>query len=158
MKRIVSGGQTGADRAAFDFAIEAGYAYGGFVPLGRSDELGPIPARYSGLVEAPSAEPAVRTALNVASSDGTVVMSHGRLTGGSSITAQLVQLLDRPLILLDLQTVDPVEAAMQLERWIERHAISVLNVAGPRQSEDARIYGDTLAVLRLTLPPAPRGT
>src|SRR4029434_10231176 len=81
--RIVTGGQTGADRGGLDFALEARIQYGGWVPKGRLDELGVIPDRYVGLVEAESADPAVRTSLNVRDSDGTVILSNGPLHSGS---------------------------------------------------------------------------
>ena len=91
---IVSGGQTGVDRAAWAAAIELGLPIGGWVPKGRLAEDGEIPARYAGLREAESAEPAVRTALNVRDSDATLIFSHGPLTGGSRLTFDTAARLD----------------------------------------------------------------
>ena len=84
--RIVSGGQTGADRAALDVAVELAIDCGGWVPRGRLAEDGVIPDRYAGLVEADDERPAVRTALNVRDSDATLILSHGELTGADFVT------------------------------------------------------------------------
>jgi hypothetical protein len=78
IKKIVSGGQTGADRGALDAALECGIETGGWVPKGRLAEDGVIPEKYMGLKEAPSKEPAVRTTLNVRDSDATLIVSRGR--------------------------------------------------------------------------------
>jgi hypothetical protein len=152
VQKIVSGGQTGVDRAALDFAVEQGVDYGGFVPRGRRDEAGLIPTQYSGLIEAPCEESAVRTTLNVCQSDGTVIFSHGPLTGGTALTADLANAIRRPLLLIDLSRVTVTEAAFALAEWIRQNSISVLNIAGPRRSEDATAYDGALAILRLTLP------
>ena len=149
--KIVSGGQTGVDRAALDFAIAEGLDFGGFVPRGRLDELGVIPTQYSRLTEAPAEEPAVRTSLNVCGSDGTVLFSHGEPAGGTALTQQLAAALQRPLIHIDLNRLSPSQGAIALAEWIERHQIRVLNVAGPRRSEDESAYDETFAILRLAL-------
>src|SRR5215216_4014774 len=81
--RIISGGQTGADRAAFDFALEKGIEIGGFVPIGRLAEDGPINAKYPNLVETNSSDPGERTRLNVRSADATFIVSRGPVGGGS---------------------------------------------------------------------------
>ena len=74
---ILSGGQTGADRAALDFAIEYGLPHGGWCPRGRLAEDGPIDERYE-LTETPSHRYAQRTEWNVRDSDATVVFSIAR--------------------------------------------------------------------------------
>src|SRR5262245_24993140 len=71
--KIISGGQTGADRAALDFALERGLDCGGSVPRGRLAEDGPIPARYPGLVETETTNPAERTRQNVRAADATLI-------------------------------------------------------------------------------------
>ena|SRR5688572_6575374 len=100
--RIVSGGQTGADRAALDFALERGIPIGGWVPKGRLAEDGAIPERYAGLVETGSTDPAVRTARNVRDSDATLILSHGPLEGGSLFTWREATRLGRAVLHLDL--------------------------------------------------------
>jgi len=144
--RILSGGQTGADRAAFDAALALGIAIGGWVPQGRLDEEGTIPARYPGLREADSADPAVRSERNVRDADATLVLSHGELSGGSALTAELCEQLRRPLLHLDLAR-SSCDGRAQLTDWLARIQPQVLNVAGARHSEDPRLYAATYALL-----------
>ncbi len=144
--RIISGGQTGADRAALDFAIRNGIAHGGWIPKGRKAEGGPLPGRYN-LREMPTASYPERTAQNVLDSDGTLIVSHGSLSGGSALTRTLAQRHGRPWIHVDLKTTPRDEAASRVLEWIDEHALKVLNIAGPRASEDPEIYGETLALL-----------
>ena len=91
--QIVSGGQTGADRAALDIALELGFESGGWVPLGRQAEDGKIPDRYPNLRETDSPLPAVRTELNVRDSDATLIVSHGTLVGGTALTRAALSIL-----------------------------------------------------------------
>ena len=151
LERIVSGGQTGADRAALDFALENGIPIGGWVPHGRLAEDGPIPDAYRGLRESASADPGVRTALNVRDSDATLIVSHGPLVGGSLLTLQEAERIGRPVLHLDLDRRSPASAGEALRRWLAEVEPSVLNVAGPRASEDPRIAFATRAVLRAAL-------
>jgi tagatose 1,6-diphosphate aldolase len=151
-RRIVSGGQSGADRAALDVARELGLAAGGWVPRGRLAEDGPIPARYAGLREAASADPAERTALNVRDSDATLLVSHGPLRGGSLLTWQEAHRLGRPVLHLDLGALGLAEATTRLREWLHAVAPDTLNVAGPRASEDAAIGERVAALLRAALP------
>jgi hypothetical protein len=148
---IVSGGQTGADRAALDVAIELGVPHGGWVPRGRQDETGTIPDIYGGLVDSGSSDNDVRTRLNVRDSDGTLILSHGPPTGGSLVTQRAATELGRPCLHLDLSTHDAGTAAAVLAAWIAAHSIGKLNVAGPRASEDPTIYDGTREVLRSAL-------
>jgi predicted Rossmann fold nucleotide-binding protein DprA/Smf involved in DNA uptake len=129
--KIVSGGQTGVDRAALDAAMVLGIACGGWCPRGRRAEDGRIPARYP-LIETPTARYPQRTQWNVRDSDGTLVLHAGRPRGGTALTLRLVAGLGRPLLRVDLdESPDP----QALTAWIARAGIRVLNVAGPRESE-----------------------
>ncbi len=147
----MSGAQTGADRAALDVALALGIPCGGWVPAGRLDELGIIPAEYPGLVEADSPNPGRRTFLNVRDSDGTIIVSHGPLTGGSLQTQLFADELDRPYLHLDLSKVDLRPAIREARRWIEARGVRVLNVAGPRASKDPSIYENTRELLTAIL-------
>jgi len=140
VRRVVSGGQTGVDRGALDAARAAGVPIGGWVPRGRWAEDGVVPDAYAELREAPSADPAERTRRNVEDSDGTLLLSHGALAGGSALTRRLAEQLGKPCLWLDLDATGAADASAQARAWIERHAIGVLNVAGPRASEDPRGY------------------
>lgn len=147
VKTIVSGGQTGVDRAALDFALECGINIGGRVPKGRLAEDGPIPARYPNLVETESPDPEERTMLNINESDATLIISRGRLAGGSRLTADIARNLGRPFLHIDLEAQSINEAARHAARWLDGINCTRLNIAGPRASEDPAIYGLTLSLL-----------
>ncbi len=149
LKKIVSGGQTGADRAALDFAIQRGIPHGGWVPKGRKAEDGPIPRQYR-LKETHSASYPERTEQNVIHSDGTVIISHGSLTEGSANTAKMAKKHDRPLLHLDMKRLTVREASQMLLAWIAENKVEVLNVAGPRKSNNPLIYDTTYEILQAT--------
>lgn len=140
IRRIVSGGQTGADRAALDVALTYGIETGGYVPKRRMAEDGTIPQRYSGMIETNSENPALRTEMNVIHSDGTLLISHGSLAHGSLLTQQFAAKHRRPWLHLNLESLSIEEAAAAAEKWIKDHRIEILNAAGPRASEDQEIY------------------
>ncbi|RJP84590.1 MAG: hypothetical protein C4518_18930 [Desulfobacteraceae bacterium] len=146
IKKIISGGQTGADRAALDFAINNGIPHGGWVPKGRLAEDGVIPARYN-VREAPSAQYGRRTELNVADAEGTLIISHGDLAGGSALTKKLAEKHGKPCLHIDLNHTPEFQATLDIAHWIKGNRIGVLNVAGSRASSDPRIYGATLNIL-----------
>ncbi|MGI8431410.1 MAG: YpsA SLOG family protein [Chthoniobacterales bacterium] len=131
--RIISGGQTGVDRGVLDAALSLGVACGGWCPADRSDETGSIPVRYpvAPLSHGGSLE---RTAENVRSADGTVIIHCGTLTGGTKATADFCTQMAKPALLLDASALTPVEAARHLGEFVREQRISVLNVAGPRAS------------------------
>lgn len=147
LHQIVSGGQTGADRGALAAARDAGLSIGGWVPRGRAAEDGRVPDELVGLRETPSAEPAERTRWNVRDSDGTLIVSHGPLRGGSALTLELAEQLRRPVLWLDLAALPLTRAIEETRAWLERHALRVLNVAGPRASEDPEAYAGAYAVV-----------
>lgn len=144
--KIISGGQTGADRAALDFAIRHKIPHGGWIPKGRRTEAGPLPAHYQ-LREMPSGEYPARTEKNVLDSDGTLIISRGRLTGGSALTQSLAGKYRKPCLHISLDQGGLSEAARQIRAWLQESNIRTLNVAGPRASEDDRIYEATLELL-----------
>lgn len=133
--RIVSGGQSGVDRAALDVALELGVPCGGWCPAGRAAEDGPIPSRYP-LRETPSAEPAQRTEWNVRDSDATLVLCRGEPAGGTSLAVECARRAGRPFLLVDPATDLPSAVAA----WIEDGGFAELNVAGPRESEAPGTY------------------
>jgi Circularly permutated YpsA SLOG family len=150
--KIVSGAQTGVDRAALDAARALGLPAGGWVPKGRLDERGRIPERYAGLIEAESADPAVRTRRNVEDSDATLILTPpGVRSPGTDWTRRCAEELGKPVMRLDLSPDAPARDADAIRRWLAEVRPSVLNVAGPRESEDAAAYGLASQVLRLAL-------
>ena len=137
--KIISGGQTGADRAALDAAIELGIPHGGWLPKGRKTEDGPLPLHYT-LKELHLTGYKERTAKNVVESDGTLIVAFGPLTGGSALTESLAIKHDRPCLVLDLDEISMDEAVEAAVKWLSRNTIATLNVAGPRESGEPRIY------------------
>lgn len=148
IRKIISGGQTGADRAALDFAIRRNIPHG-WLPKGRKTEDGPLNAKYQ-LREMPTGEYARRTEQNVLDADGTVIVSHGRLTGGSALTRKLAGRHEKPWLHLDLEELACDEAAARLASWIGTHKVKTLNVAGPKAGKDPAIYEATLRLLGRT--------
>ena len=152
IKEIRSGGQTGVDRAALDAALELGIRTAGYVPLGRSAEDGRIPDVYPGLVEIPSADPLVRTAMNIDSSDGTLLISRGDLIGGSAFTLERAASSGKPVIHVDLSIIEISQAAAKVAMWITDNKVRILNIAGPRASDDPKIYGYARELIKAILP------
>ena len=150
ISKIISGGQTGVGRAALDVAIELGIPHGGWIPKGRKTEAGRLPAKYL-LKEMPTESYPERTEQNVIDSDGTLIISHGPLTGGSEYTRKMADKHDKPWIHVDTRRIS-VEAAVEFVRaWISGSDVKVLNVAGPRASKDPKIYGTTKRLLTVLI-------
>ena len=147
LARIVSGGQTGVDRAALDVALALGIPCGGWVPRGRRAEDGRVPERYP-MREARRSSYGERTRLNVRDSDGTLILAVGEPTGGTALTAAFARQLGKPCLLIDMEaTPDP----SMISDWLGRHGIRVLNVAGPRESTCPGIHGQAKALLSALL-------
>lgn len=146
IQKISSGGQTGADRAALDFAIKHNIPHGGWIPKGRKTENGILPDKYH-LQEMPTGQYSKRTEQNILDSDGTLIVSHGPLTGGSALTKELAMQHRKPWIHIDLKTTTCPEAARMIQEWVGRNGIKVMNVAGARGSKDPWIYQATLDLL-----------
>ena len=148
--RIVSGGQTGVDRAGLAWAIRRGFPYEGWCPKGRRAEDGTIPSRYR-LRETPSTRYAERTLWNVRDSDATVLFSQSpRLLGGARRTLDFCRHLGKPVLHLasDLLTVS--EGATLLKKFLHRHHVRLLNVAGPRKSQELRASRFARSILDAT--------
>jgi len=141
--QVISGGQTGVDRAALDVARELGVPCGGWCPRGRRAEDGPIPESYP-LRETPSASYPERTAWNVRDSDGTLVVTRGRPRGGTALTVSLARRAGKPVIVANLEGG---ANAAEIRAFLLEHRIRVLNVAGPRESEAPGIHDQAAALL-----------
>ena len=131
--KIISGGQTGVDRAALDVALRHGIESGGWCPTGRLDEFGSIPDQYP--VQELAGGFTERTLQNVKDSDGTVIIYSGKLGGGTGQTVRFCMELQRPHQLIDASKVSAEDAAELIAGFVRNHKIGILNVAGPRQSE-----------------------
>ena len=146
LKGIISGGQTGADRAALDFAIKMEIPHGGWIPKGRLAEDGPLSSKYS-LKETRTKSYFKRTEQNVIDSDATLILFHGKLTGGSRATKEFADKHDKPCLHIDLNQTPEFEAAEQILQWTLENSIAILHVAGPRASKDPEIYAAVLDLL-----------
>jgi hypothetical protein len=133
--KIISGGQTGVDRGALDAAVALGIEHGGWCPLGRLAEDGRIPDRYR-LRETETSDYPERTERNVLEADATLILCRGPLSGGTELTRRLAQSHGRPCRVVDLEGTPPVAP---VRRWLAEQQVSVLNVAGPRESQSPGI-------------------
>lgn len=136
IKKIVSGGQTGVDRAGLDAAMQHKIPHGGWCPRGRRAEDGTIDAGYQ-LVETASHDYSQRTEYNVTDSDGTLILNLGRLDGGTAFTARVAESILKPCLILDL--AGPVDTAAVIA-WLTVNNIQILNIAGPRENKCPGIY------------------
>ncbi len=152
LKKIISGGQTGVDRAALDAAIDSSFPYGGFVPKGRIAEDGVIPSKYAYLIELTRKDYVFRTRKNIEESDGTVIIYNGRFGRGTRYTINYAEKINKPVLKIDLSRVLPDDAVKLLLDFIDSHNIRILNVAGPRLSIDPEIYKAAYSLIRAILP------
>ena len=147
LESILSGGQTGVDRAALDVALELGIPHGGWCPSGRRAEDGVIPEKYR-MWENESDSYADRTRRNIIDSDGTLLLYGRRLEGGSLLTARLALSLGKPCYRVGLTGQVSYLACLD---WLVQHRVRRLNVAGPRASKEPQIYAQAHRFLRLLL-------
>ena len=147
---IISGGQTGVDRAALDAAIELKIPHGGFVPKGRLAEDGKLARRYK-VKEMHSKDYAERTRANVDWADATLVLFRGRLTGGTLLTWEYAKNRNKPVLPVNLATESTGRALERIIKWLAEKQPGVLNIAGPRESTHPGIYAQTQHLLLTTL-------
>jgi len=147
IQRIVSGGQTGVDRAALDVARELGVPSGGWCPKGRTAEDGVLAACYK-MKETPTADYPLRTEWNVRDSDATLVLTRGEPTEGTAFTIELARRLRKPSVVIDLAQQTNISPLLD---WISAHNIQTLNIAGPRESKCPGIYAEASKFLRHVL-------
>ena len=139
IEKIVSGGQTGVDRAALDVAIDFHLDYGGWCPSGRRAEDGKIHRRY-GMAETPSADYDQRTEWNVRDCDGVLILARGTLRGGTMLTKRIARKLGRPCLVANPNNPADIERVIL---WLSVKAIKTVDIAGPRESQEPGIYEDS---------------
>jgi len=143
VEKIISGGQTGADRAALDVALELKIPCGGWCPKGRRAEDDRYP-----LEETLSSDYRVRTRLNVEAADATLVLTRGPVTAGADLTIKLAREKGKPLLIIDLnQNPDPAA----VKKWLKAEGVRTLNVAGPRESKMPGLHAFAVEFLRAVL-------
>ena len=141
---VISGGQTGVDRAALDAALDLGIPVSGWCPAGRWAEDGPISDEYP-LLETPDSDPLQRTEYNVEESDGVLIFYSPNSSPGTEATIDAAEELGRPLFVVRLGVGKKLYKAVE---WMEFHGIQCLNVAGPRASEYPDVYEEAYFVIR----------
>jgi hypothetical protein len=146
-EKIISGGQTGVDRAALDVSLELGLPCGGWCPKGRRAEDGVIPAHYP-LQETSSPDYRVRTEKNIEESDGTLILTWGPPIGGTVLTLKLARRHHKPYFVVNL--VHGGNAA-SVQEWGRAKKVCILNVAGPREGEAPGIHDRAVSFLRKVL-------
>ena len=151
VQRIVSGGQTGVDRAALNVAIELGIEHGGWCPRGRRAEDGVIAAKYQ-LQETDSVDYAIRTEKNVKDSDGTLILYRERLMRGTLLTHQIAKRMSKPLLRVRLDRPVSID---RIVRWLTENSVNVLNVAGPRASSQDGIEQQAYDLLKKVFSASP---
>jgi len=140
IKKLISGGQTGADRAGLDVAIRWAFPHGGWCPKGRKAEDGIIGGHYQ-LLETPSASYLQRTEWNVRDSDATVIFTiSGELSGGSKRTAEFAEKHRKPWIHLAQRSSSYEDPALILQRFVVENGVQVLNLAGSRGSKEPDVW------------------
>ena len=158
--KIISGGQTGVDRAALDVAIERGLPWGGWCPKGGWAEDLPDPPgllnKYPGLRETPSSQPEERTEWNVRDSDAMLIIADRKglsISKGTMRAQEWADRYDKPLLVIDVGQPD---AAAQVAQWLRAQrerfgAQMTLGVGGPRESEAPGIYASTRVLMASVL-------
>lgn len=147
--KIISGGQTGVDRAALDAALELGILCGGWCPKGRKAEDGPLDKKYP-LKETDSDDYSVRTEWNVRDSDGTLIITRGKPTTGTAYTIAMTRVHKKPCLMIDLKKSSLSPFSVEILNWIQKNKIEILNVAGPRESNFPGIYKISKEILLAT--------
>lgn len=147
LEKIISGGQTGADIAGIDAAIETGFPYDGWLPKDRKTESGPLSEKYR-MQEMTRGGYPKRTEQNVKDSDGTIIFTHQNLTGGSRLTANMAKSWGKPWLHINLSEIDQTEAILTLSGWLQENKTKVLNVAGSRGSKDPKIHGKVCQIIK----------
>ena len=140
---IISGGQSGVDRAALDFAITYGISCGGFCPKGRLAEDGVIHIKYP-LQETNSSLYEERTVKNVDISDALLLILDDELDVGSELALSTARKLSKPVLIINLKSPRPIK---EIKFWINKNMPCRINFAGPRESNSPGIYDNTYAYL-----------
>ena len=148
ISKIISGAQTGADRAGLDVAIELGLDYGGAVPRGRITEDGTLDLKYDKMTEMTSKNYHARTERNVTDSDATLLFTFDKLGSGSALTAKLARKHHRPFLHINLSRQTDDEVVKIINKWLDDSKPEILNVAGSRESTSKGIYSRVYNILR----------
>ena len=146
LKKIISGGQVGADQAALDAAIKCDFPHGGWIQKGRKTQTGVLSEKYH-LIEMSVSGYKEKIEQNVMASDGTVIISHGDLSGGADYSRKMAIKHNRPCLHIDLSQTEMAASSAEIYTWITENNIEILNVTGSRASEDGDVYKSTIGII-----------
>ena len=149
LEKVISGGQTGVDRAALDAAIELGIPHGGWCPKGRPARDGIIPAKYK-LQETVSKLYPFRTKKNIEDSNGTLIYTDGTYSRGTNLTLKILKERNKPYIMVPYNEAFPNGMPLPFTSavdWIFAKEIHILNVAGPSEENHVGIYNKAYTFL-----------
>lgn len=145
--KIISGGQTGVDRAGIDVAIKLGLDYGGALPKGRLTEEGPLDSKYDHMTELETVNYPARTDRNVKDADATLIFTMGQIGRGTALTIRKTKKYRIPYLHIDLDEKSEQEAVQEARNWIKEVCPEVLNIAGTRESKAPGIYEKVYNIL-----------
>ncbi|MBN1931265.1 MAG: hypothetical protein JW786_06615 [Desulfobacterales bacterium] len=145
-KKIVSGGQTVAERAALDTAMKLGILYGGWILKGRMTSEGRLPYKYK-LKEMPESSYIKCIERNVIDSDGTLIISYGKLNDRTYDARKMAVKNNRPRLHIDLNQMGAFEAASIINTWLEKYAVKIIHVVGSQADKESNIYDNTIKIL-----------
>ncbi len=151
VRKIISGGQTGADRAGLDAAIDLEIDYGGSITKGRRTEDGTLPERYDKITELETTSYPARTEKNVVDSDATVIFTYTEIGAGSALTVELAKNHNKPHLHINLENMRNGDAIKDVSEWLDKVKPTVLNVAGSRESGANGIYNRVYGILKAVL-------
>jgi len=144
---LISGGQTGIDRAMLDFCLDRGIRCGGWCPEGRMAEDGIISLKYP-VKELPKASYKTRTVANVKDSDAIVIIFFTRMEGGTLKSFEITRKENKPFLLLDMSVLDVKRASLLLRKFLEKFQPSIVNFSGPRHNEWNEGYACCYTILQ----------
>ncbi len=150
LQKIISGGQTGVDRGALDACLELNFPCGGWCAAGRTAEDGPISVLYP-LIELRSPYYDDRTRRNIVESDATLIISEGKLSGGTLLTANYAKQIGRPVFIFELSPFFIDNTFEDLLDFLEAYHVQTLNVAGPRASQSDKAYENSNHIVKLLI-------
>ena len=148
LKKIISGGQTGADRATLDVAIQFNIPHGGWIPKGSKVGDSRLPDKYH-FQEMPTSSYQTTTEKNVFDSDGTLTFSRGAPSGEIKYIRMIALQHKKHFLLINFNKTTTYDASSLILSWIRLQNIETLFVSGPKASEDEKIYGDVFRVLEV---------
>ena len=147
--KIISGGQTGVDRAALDLALKNTIKCGGWCPKGRLAEDGTIDNKYP-LKETTDTTYETRTKNNVRDSDATLILYIAEMDAGTRLTFDVAREMHKPVIIIDLSENRGV-SLQKVQHWLQFNHPEILNIAGSRESNNPGIYAETMEFLEALL-------